>query len=245
LQEALSAVSGGAKKPENGKPAGKPQQEEYMKVANSKIDYLVEMIGELIINQSLLDDYVQNKYSHDNVFLGNMGALQRTTRELQDISMFLRMVSLHPTFQKISRIARDTIQTLGKNIDFSTSGEMTEIDRAVADRLLDPLVHMIKNAISHGIEKDQSLRTANGKIARGQVQLNAYNKRGKIFIEVKDDGGGINIDVVYKKALEKGLIDASKEYTKEEIQEFILLPGFSTAEVVDNISGRGVGMDVL
>jgi len=219
--------------------------EEYMKVANSKIDYLVEMIGELIINQSLIDDYVQNNYANDNVFITNMAALQRTTRELQDISMVLRMVSLKATFQKISRIARDTIQDLNKNVDFLMSGEMTEIDRAVADRLLDPLVHLIKNAISHGIEDTEGDRTGFGKRARGTVELNAYNKRGKIFIEVKDDGKGIDIDRVYQKALEKGIIDTSREYTKEEIQEFILLPGFSTAAKVDNISGRGVGMDVV
>ncbi len=221
------------------------KNEEYMKVANSKIDYLVEMIGELIINQSLIDDYVQNNYANDNMFITNMAALQRTTRELQDISMFLRMVSLKATFQKISRIARDTIQDLNKSVDFLVSGEMTEIDRAVADRLLDPLVHLIKNAISHGIEEDESMRTATKKMPRGRVELNAYNKRGKIYIEVKDDGKGIDVERVYQKAIEKGIIDPNREYSKEEIQEFILLPGFSTAQKVDNISGRGVGMDVV
>ena len=221
------------------------KNEEYMKVANSKIDYLVEMIGELIINQSLIDDYVHNNYAGDNMFITNMAALQRTTRELQDISMFLRMVSLKATFQKISRIARDTIQDLNKNVDVLISGEMTEIDRAVADRLLDPLVHLIKNAISHGIEEDETLRKVIGKVARGRIELNAFNKRGKIFIEVKDDGKGIDVERVYQKALEKGIIDPDREYSKEEIHEFILLPGFSTAAVIDNISGRGVGMDVV
>jgi len=221
------------------------KNEEYMKVANSKIDYLVEMIGELIINQSLIDDYVHNNYAGDNMFITNMAALQRTTRELQDISMFLRMVSLKATFQKISRIARDTIQDLNKNVDVLISGEMTEIDRAVADRLLDPLVHLIKNAISHGIEEDDTLRKVIGKVARGRIELNAFNKRGKIFIEVKDDGKGIDVERVYQKALEKGIIDPDREYSKEEIHEFILLPGFSTAAVIDNISGRGVGMDVV
>lgn len=223
----------------------KPLLEEYMKVANSKIDHLVEMIGELIINQSLIDQYVATNYSHDNQFITNMGGLSRTTRELQDLSMFLRMVALKPTFQKLTRIARDTIQELTKDVDFITVGETTEIDRIVADKLLEPLVHLIKNAISHGVEPDPKDRVKNGKPAKAKVELIAYNKRGSIYIEIKDDGRGINTDVVYKKALEKGLIDPNREYTDEEIKEFILLPGFSTAEKVDNISGRGVGMDVV
>jgi two-component system chemotaxis sensor kinase CheA len=203
------------------------------------------MIGELIINQSLIDQYVAENYPHDNRFITNMGGLSRTTRELQDLSMFLRMVPLKPTFQKITRIARDTIQELGKDVDFSTSGESTEIDRVVTDKLLDPLVHLIKNAISHGVEPDVNDRIASGKSAKATVEIVAYNKRGSIYIEIRDDGRGINTDVVYKKALEKGLIDGNREYTEEEIKEFILLPGFSTAEKVDNISGRGVGMDVV
>ena len=226
-------------------PAKKPLLEEYMKVANSKIDHLVEMIGELIINQSLIDQYVAMNYSHDNQFITNMGGLSRTTRELQDLSMFLRMVSLKPTFQKITRIARDTIQELGKDVEFVTVGESTEIDRIVADKLLDPLVHLIKNAISHGVETNPQDRINNNKPAKAKVELIAYNKRGSIYIEIKDDGRGINTDIVYKKALEKGLIDPNREYSEEEIKEFILLPGFSTAEKVDNISGRGVGMDVV
>ena len=219
--------------------------EEYMKVANNKIDHLVEMIGELIINQSLIDQYISSNYSQDNQLITNMSGFLRITRELQSLSMSLRMVSLKPTFQKISRIARDTIQELSKEVEFVTSGESTEIDRVVTDKLLDPLVHLIKNAISHGVEECPEDRVANGKGRRARVELNAYNKRGKIFIEVKDDGRGIDTEIVYQKALEKGLIDPNKVYSQEEIKEFILLPGFSTAKVIDNISGRGVGMDVV
>ncbi|MDD3437146.1 MAG: chemotaxis protein CheW [Candidatus Gastranaerophilales bacterium] len=159
--------------------------------------------------------------------------------------MSLRMVALKPTFQKVVRIARDTIQELNKNVEFTTEGENTEIDRAVAEKLLDPLVHMIKNAISHGIEENAEDRAKSGKDLRAKVELRAYSKRGKIFIEVTDDGRGINTDIVYKKAIEKGLIDPNKTYSEAEIKEFIMLPGFSTAKVVDNISGRGVGMDVV
>lgn len=219
--------------------------EEYMKVANHKIDHLVEMMGELIINQALIDQYVSMNYSDDRQLVTNMSGFLRITRELQNLSMSLRMVALKPTFQKLTRIARDTIQELNKDVEFIMSGDSTEIDRAVAEKLLDPLVHMIKNAISHGIEEDSSERVKTGKAKKAKVELNAYSKRGKIFIEVKDDGKGINTEIVYKKALEKGLIDPGRTYSDAEIKEFIMLPGFSTAKVVDNISGRGVGMDVV
>lgn len=219
--------------------------EEYMKVANHKIDHLVDMISELIINQSLIEQYVNSTYSDDRQLVTNMSGFLRTTRELQNLSMSLRMVSLKSTFQKLARIARDTIQELKKDVEFVMTGENTEIDRMVAEKLLDPLVHMIKNAISHGIEENPDDRLPKGKNRRAKVELNAYNKRGKIFLEVKDDGKGINTEIVYQKALEKGLIEPTRTYTDAEIREFIMLPGFSTAKVVDNISGRGVGMDVV
>lgn len=234
-------------KPSSLVPKGMPKNsnEEYMKVATSKIDHLVDMIGELIINQSLIEQYVATNYCNDNQFITNMTGLSRTTRELQNLSMFLRMVSLKPVFQKVTRIARDTIQELKKEVEFVTTGESTEIDRVVTDKLLEPLVHLIKNAISHGVEENPEDRIARGKPSKATVELNAYNKRGKIYIEVKDDGRGIDTAVVYKKALEKGIIDPKKEYSDAEIKEFILSPGFSTAKQVDNISGRGVGLDVV
>lgn len=219
--------------------------EDYMKVANSKIDHLVDMIGELIISQSLIDQYISSHYSQDNQLIGNMSGFLRITRELQSLSMSLRMVSFKSTFQKVARIARDTIQELNKDVEFVTSGDSTEIDRAVTDKLLDPLVHLIKNAISHGVEENPEDRINAGKSRKARVELNAYSKRGKIYIEIKDDGRGINTEIVYNKALEKGLIDPNRTYSEEEIKEFIMLPGFSTAAVVDNISGRGVGMDVV
>lgn len=219
--------------------------EEHMKVANSKIDHLVELIGELIINQSLLESNIESKYSADNELISELSSFLRITRDLQNLSMSLRLVSFKPTFQKLSRIARDTIQELNKDVEFIISGESTEIDRSVTDKLLDPLVHLIKNAISHGVEDNVEDRIKNNKTPKAKVELNAFSKRGKIYIQVIDDGKGINTDIVHKKALEKGLIDPNRTYTKEEIQEFILLPGFSTAAKVDNISGRGVGMDVV
>lgn len=250
-QEVMRKLKGGSKlspseqNKENGGVKTASANEEYMKVANYKIDHLVDMIGELIINQSLIEQYVASVYSEDKELITNMSGFLRITRELQSLSMSLRMVSLKPTFQKVARIARDTIQELNKNVEFVMSGEGTEIDRVVTDKLLDPLVHLIKNAISHGVEENSDDRIQTGKNPKARVELNAYNKRGKIFIEIKDDGRGINPEIVYQKALEKGLVDTSRTYSEAEIREFILLPGFSTAKVVDNISGRGVGMDVV
>lgn len=218
--------------------------EEYMRISASKVDSLVEMVGELIIAQSLIDQHANSRYAQDNFFIANLGRMTRITKDLQTVSMFLRMVALKSTFQKITRIARDTINELDKDIDFTISGEDTEIDRSVTEKLLDPLVHLVKNSISHGIESAEE-RILNGKSAQGNVKVAAYNKRGSIYIEISDDGNGINIERVYAKALEKGLIDPAIEYSEKEIQEFIMLPGFSTLEVANKISGRGIGMDVV
>ncbi len=207
--------------------------EEYMRISAEKVDSLVDMVGELVITQSLIEQTAIEQLEEDTVFVKNFNRMTRITKDLQNLAMYLRMVPLKSTFQKISRIARDTINELEKDIDFSTSGDDTEIDRMVTERLLEPLVHLVKNAISHGIE------------TKGIVTVDAYNKRGSIYIEISDNGKGIDTEKVYQKALEKGLIDPNKEYSEAEIQEFIMLPGFSTMEVANNISGRGVGMDVV
>ncbi len=221
-----------------------PVKEEYMRISADKVDNLVDMVGELVITQSLVEQSVAAKCESSSSFTNNLGRMARITKDLQNLAMFLRMVPLKSTFQKITRIARDTINELNKDVDFSTSGDDTEIDRMVTDKLLEPLVHLVKNAIAHGIEPAKE-RTAAGKPATGSVRLNAYNKRGNIYIEITDDGGGINTEKVYRKALEKGLVDSAKHYTEQEVLEFILLPGFSTMEVANNIAGRGVGLDVV
>ena len=216
--------------------------EDYMRIATSRVDNLVDMIGELIINQSLVEQEVIGIFDSKN--LNNLIRMSRITKDIQNLAMQLRMVSLKSTFNKITRIARDTINELGKEINFSTSGDDTEIDRIITEKLMDPLVHLVKNAISHGIEKKDE-RLKRNKLPIGNVKVMAYNKRSCIYIEVCDDGGGIDCQRVYKKALEKSLIDSSRDYSEKEILEFILLPGFSTVENVNNISGRGVGMDVV
>lgn len=217
-------------------------KEESIRISTIKVDNLVDMVGELIITQSLVEQLAFRQDGACSDFSNNFNRMTRITKDLQNLSMELRMVPLKSTFQKVTRVARDTINTLGKKIDFTTSGDETEIDRIVTEKLMDPLVHLVKNAISHGVEED---RTAAGKPETGHVRMIAYNKRGNIYIEVSDDGGGINTQKVYKKALEKGLIEPNREYSEKEIQEFIMLPGFSTLEKADSISGRGVGMDVV
>jgi len=221
-----------------------PEADDYMRISTNKVDNLVDMVGELIITQSLVEQIASAALGTNNSFVLNFGRMARITKDLQNLAMFLRMVSLKSTFHKISRIARDTINELDKDINFTTTGDETEIDRIVTEKLLDPLVHLVKNAVSHGIE-DKSERIQGGKPPQGNISVSAYNKRGNIYIEIADDGKGINIEKVYQKALEKGLIDPKKQYSEKEMQEFILLPGFSTAETVNNISGRGVGMDVV
>ncbi len=219
---------------------------EYMRVPLSKIEHLTNMIGELMITHSVIEQSTLNSYgANNNSISSNFLKVSRITKDIQNLAMNLKMVSLKSTFQKISRIARDTISELDKNIMFIIQGENTEIDRSVAEKILEPLVHLVKNAISHGIESSAEERVANSKALQGLVTVSAYSKRGFVYIEVADDGKGLSTERIYQKALEKNLIDSNRNYSDKEIQEFILLPGFSTAEKVDSISGRGVGMDVV
>jgi two-component system chemotaxis sensor kinase CheA len=216
----------------------------YARVATLKVDNMVDLTGELVIVQSQIEREIIKRFSSNDILVTKLMRAQKLSKDIQNISMSLRMVSLKSTFQKTYRIARDAITELGKNVNLEIHGEETEIDRAVTDRLLDPLLHLVKNAISHGIESEQE-RVARGKPAQGQVRITAYSKRGNVYIEISDDGQGINPDKIYHKAVEKQLLDPSKTYTDEEIINLIFLPGFSTSDRVNNISGRGVGLDVV
>ena len=216
----------------------------YTRVATIKVDNMVDLTGELVIIQSQIEQVLLKRFSTNDPLITKLLRAQKLSKDIQNISMALRMVSLKSTFQKVYRIGRDTIAELGKNVNLELQGEETEIDRAITDRLLDPLLHLVKNAISHGIEPEQE-RIVVGKPAQGQVKIKAYSKRGSVYIEVSDDGQGINLEKLYRKALEKQLIDPSKTYTDEELLNIIFLPGFSTSEKITNISGRGVGLDVV
>ena len=216
----------------------------HIRIPVRKVDNLVDMMGELIITQSLVEQEMARRFGPDDKVLSDLLKMSRITKDIQNLSMSLRMVSLKSTFQKISRIGRDAIAELGKNINIRLSGEETEIDRGVAEKILDPLIHIVKNCISHGVE-DERERLEKGKQGQGQVSIEAYNKRGSIYIEISDDGGGIDTAKVLRKAAEKNLVDPAESCSEDEILNFIFLPGFSTAETVDSVSGRGVGLDVV
>ncbi len=216
----------------------------YIRVPTLKIDNLVDMMGEMLITQSLIEQEAIKRFGTNDMFVSNLLRMGRIAKDLQNLSMSLRMVSLKQTFQKLNRVGRDTIEELQKNVTLRFDGEETEIDRNVADKILDPLIHMLKNAISHGIESEQE-RIEKNKSQIGLVSVLAYSKRGNVYIEVADNGRGLPVEKIYQKAIDRGILNPSNNYTDDEIVEVIFQPGFSTAEKVDNISGRGVGLDVV
>ncbi len=216
----------------------------YIRIPAVKADNLVDMVGELLITHSLVEREAGLRFNSNDSLVTNITRMSRIMKDIQNVSMSLSMVCLKSTFQKITRIGRDAVSQLNKHVNIELRGEETEIDRGVAERLLDPLLHLVKNAISHGIESEEE-RAQRGKPPVGQVVVEAYSKSGNVYIEVSDDGKGISLEKVYKKALEKNLADTSITYSCDEIMNFIFLPGFSTAQKIDNISGRGVGLDVV
>jgi len=218
-------------------------QDEFMRVPVNKIDNLVEIIGELIATQSAVKQESSN-FTTTDLFRDNINKLSKITKDLENISIFLRIVPLKSTFQKLARIARDAMIDLNKDINFIIQGEDTEIDRNIAEKMLVPLVHMLRNAISHGIE-DKEEREKLNKTPQGTVIVSSHYTQGKFYIKVSDDGKGIDVDKIYKKALEQSLINSERDYSENEIIDLIFLPGFSSADSVNNISGRGIGLDVV
>ena len=215
-----------------------------VKVDTIKLDSLVDQVGEMLITQSLV---VQNKAlgSLQNEQLNrDLAQLGRISKDLQRTVMSLRMVPIRATFQKMHRLVRDLSIKVGKQIELVTEGEDTELDRTIVDELSDPLVHMIRNSVDHGIEKPD-VRAQHGKPAQGTVFLKAFHQGGNIVIEIRDDGAGLDRDRIRAKAIEQGLLKADENPPESELFNFILAAGFSTAEKVTDISGRGVGMDVV
>ncbi|EKD26802.1 MAG: hypothetical protein ACD_79C01010G0002 [uncultured bacterium] len=201
------------------------------------------MIGELVISQAMVTQEA-GQY-HDHSLSKNLEYMRKITRDLQEISMTLRMVPLKSTFLKMSRIVRDVAKKKGKSIDLCVSGEDTELDKTVVDKIGDPLVHMIRNSVDHGIEDDISIRRKHGKSDRGRIELRAFHRGGSIYIEIEDDGKGLDTDAILKKAIQRGLVKEGENISESEIHNFIFEPGFSTAKVITDVSGRGVGMDVV
>jgi two-component system chemotaxis sensor kinase CheA len=197
-----------------------------------------------VIVQSQLIETARQMGSEHATLQRNVGQLTRITKELQSTAMALRMIPIKPTFQKMERLARDLARDFGKKVSFITSGEDTELDRTVVEEIGDPLVHMVRNALDHGLETPAS-RTAAGKAETGELRLRAYHQGSNIVIELQDDGRGMDPDKIYRKAIEKGVIAAGAQLSRDEILALIFAPGFSTAEKVTAVSGRGVGMDVV
>lgn len=238
------AAAGGA--PGAGKPDEARAQFDSVKVDAKKLDHLADLIGELVIVESMVVGDQDMLALHSQRLMKNLSHLGKICRELQEMAMSLRMMPLKSVFQKMARVARDIAKKLGKRIDLAISGEETEIDRMLVERIHDPLIHMIRNAVDHGIEKSVEERIARGKSPEGRVRLSARHEGGKIVIEVGDDGGGLDRDRILAKARNLGLVgpDASS-LTDAEVHAFVFAPGFSTAEKVSDVSGRGVGMDVV
>jgi len=216
-----------------------------IRVSIDKVDELINMVGELVITQSMLGQLGEN-ITTENVekLQDGLAQLERNTRELQESVMRIRMLPISFAFQRFPRMVRDLSQKLEKEIDLQLLGEQTELDKTVMEKIGDPLVHLVRNSIDHGIESPD-VREEQGKPRQGTVQLNAFHQGGNIVIEIADDGKGIDKDAVLGKAIEKGLVSENENLTDEQIYDLIFAPGFSTAAEVSDLSGRGVGMDVV
>ena len=222
------------------KRSGQGAENASIRVGIDKVDSIIDLVGELVITQSMLST-TGKMYP---MLKTGLAQLERNTRELQEQVMRMRMLPVSFVFNRFPRLIHDLSQKLGKQIELEMHGEGTELDKTVIEKVTDPLVHLIRNSVDHGIEKPAD-RIAAGKPATGKVVLSAYHKGGNIVIEIRDDGKGIDPEVVFNKAVEKGMVDANAVLDKRQIFDLILQPGFSTAAVVSDVSGRGVGMDVV
>ena len=220
------------------------QADATVRVGTDRMDALINMVGELVIAHSMVAQNPAISSSASSGLGRSIAHTDKIIRELQDLTMALRMVPLKGAFQKMTRLVRDLAHKSGKNVQFVTEGEDTEIDRSMVESLNDPLVHMIRNACDHGIESSAD-RTAKGKSATGTVKLSAYQSAGNVIIELSDDGKGLDRERIVAKAIQRGLIGAGAEMSDSDVFNLIFLPGFSTAEKVTDVSGRGVGMDVV
>jgi two-component system chemotaxis sensor kinase CheA len=220
----------------------KTQENRYIRVHADKLDSLINLVGELVIagaSVNLLAARAGNPLLQEST-----SVISHLVEEIRDGALQLRMVQIGETFSRFQRVVRDVSQELGKDIELAISGAETELDKTVVEKIGDPLMHLVRNAMDHGIESAQ-MRAANGKPAKGTLYLNAYHDSGSIVIEVADDGGGLNRERILQKAVERGLVAANANLTAHEIDNLIFEPGFSTAEKLSNLSGRGVGMDVV
>ncbi len=235
VEAAVAKQSKGADK----KGGGSPQ---LIRIEAERLDHLINLIGELVISRQRVDTLAET--TGNDPLIEAVTDLGGFTEQLRDAALNLRMVPIGSTFQRFKRIVRDTAQELGKEINLVLEGAETELDRLMVEKLTDPLTHIVRNAIDHGIESVENRREA-GKSEAGTLKMSAFHDAGNIVIEVCDDGGGIVAEKIRAKAVDKGIIDADAELPVHEILQLVFHPGFSTAESVTNLSGRGVGMDVV
>ena len=216
-----------------------------IRVSVEKIDELMNTVGELVITQAMLSQLGNAiEGPHAEKLRAGLAQLERNTRELQESVMRVRMLPISFVFSRFPRMVRDIAQRLGKQIDLKLTGEQTELDKTVLEKIGDPLVHLVRNSIDHGIEMPDA-RVAAGKPAAGTVHLDACHRGGNIAVEVSDDGGGLNKERILAKAKQRGLVGQNDILTDDQIHDLIFLPGFSTADKTTDLSGRGVGMDVV
>ncbi|MCX5854689.1 MAG: chemotaxis protein CheA [Deltaproteobacteria bacterium] len=215
-----------------------------LRVDTRKLDDLIDMVGELVITQSMIQQDLKQQANAGKNLVRDISQFFRITSSLQRTSMSLRMVPIRQTFQRMSRLIRDLSKNAGKVINVEISGEETEIDRHMVDEIYSPLVHMVRNAVDHGLETSED-RIKAGKSEKGLVSLRAYHRGGNIVIEISDDGRGLNRQKIVDKAMKKGLIATADDLSDQDVFKMILLPGLSTAEKITDVSGRGVGMDVV
>ncbi|MDE3010735.1 MAG: chemotaxis protein CheA, partial [Pseudomonadota bacterium] len=220
----------------------KAAEARLIRVQADKLDQLIDLVGELVIAGASANLVARN--SGQTALVEATSVLSRLVENIRDSALQLRMVQIGDTFNRFHRVVRDVSRELGKNIELVINGGETELDKSVVEKIGDPLMHLVRNAIDHGIESAEA-RLAVGKPASGRIELNAFHDSGSIVIEVVDDGGGLPRDRILQKAIERGLVQASDALSEQEVINLIFQPGFSTAEQVTNLSGRGVGMDVV
>lgn len=221
-----------------------PRTDSSVRVRTDRLDRLIDLVGELVIAQSMVvQDQTIREGSH-YALIRKVTHCGKLIRELQDLSMSMRMVPLKTIFQKMTRLIRDLAQKSGKSVELVIEGEDTELDRHMVDTLNDPLIHMVRNAVDHGIEPPD-VREQRGKPRSGTIRLAAYHASGNVIVELQDDGKGLDREKILQKALDQGIIESGKGLADSEVFALIFVPGFSTAEQVTDVSGRGVGMDVV
>ncbi len=218
------------------------EQVSSIRVSSDKLDKLVDLVGELVIVQARLTQTANEAKKAKLTAIAE--DLERLTVELRDHTLDIRMLPIGTTFGKFKRLVRDLSKELGKEVDMTTDGAETELDKTVIERLNDPLVHLIRNSIDHGIESPE-IRKSMGKPSQGIIHLSALHAGASVLIKIEDDGAGLDKEVIYNKAVERGIVSPDNEMSEEEIFGLIFAPGFSTAKKITNVSGRGVGMDVV